>query len=147
MTPFRFRLQRVLEFRRMKFQLAESACRRAEARLGAIQAHRAALAAGKSETRNSVARLPSVAGNILEPLTSWLHWTETEAHRLMQAEQAVTQDLQKRHEALVEAHRSVRLLEKLYDLQHADWQRAYDREVEETAADAIHCRFIRSRLV
>ena len=35
MTTFRFRLQRVLDFRRMQFQLAESECQRAGAKLHA----------------------------------------------------------------------------------------------------------------
>ena len=83
MTPFRFRLQHVLGLRRTQFQIAEAQCRQAEARLRVIQAQHAALAAMKSETRNSVVRMPIVAGRILEPLTYWFHWTETEAQRLM----------------------------------------------------------------
>ena len=143
MTPFRFRLERVLAFRRMIFQLAESACHQAEGRLRTIQAQHAALAAMKSETRSSVARLPFVAGNVLEPLTSWFHWTETEAQRLTTREQALAQELRKSREALVEAHRKVRLLEKLHDHRHAEWQTAFDREVEEIAADTINSRYAR----
>jgi UDP-2,3-diacylglucosamine pyrophosphatase LpxH len=145
MTPFRFRLERVLGVRRTQFQVAESECRQAECRLRAIQAQQAALAARKSETRNSVVRLPIVAGRILEPLTYWFHWTETEAHRLIKLEQALTQELQKRRVALVEAHRKVRLLEKLHDNRQAEWQREFDREIEEIAADAINSRYVRNR--
>lgn len=147
MNPFHFPLQHVLSLRRAQFQMAESECRQAESRLRAIQAQHAALAAQKSETRNSVARLPIVAGRILEPLTYWFHWTETEAHRLLKLEQALTQEMQKRRAALVEAHRKVRLLEKLQENRHADWQREFDREIEEIAADAVNSRFVRNRVV
>ena len=143
MTPFRFRLQHVLGVRRTQFQIAEAECRQAEARLRTIQAQHAALAAMKSETRNSVVRLPIVAGRILEPLTYWFHWTETEAHRLMKLEQALKQELKKCREALVEAHRKVRLLEKLRDTCHAEWQAEFDREIEEIAADAVNSRYVR----
>jgi hypothetical protein len=144
MTPFRFRLQRALAVRRTEFQLAESECRQAEARLRAIQAQHAALAAAKSETRNSVARMPIVAGRILEPLTYWFQWTETESCRLMNLEKTLAQELQKRRQALVEAHRKVRLLEKLHDNRHAEWQADFDREIEEIAADSINSRYARS---
>jgi septin family protein len=143
MTPFRFRLQRVLAVRRTEFQLAESACRQAEARLRALQAQHAALAAAKSETRVSITRLPIVAGRILEPLTYWFHWTEAEAYRLTNLEKALAQELQKRREALMEAHRKVRLLEKLHDNRHAEWQAEFDREIEEIAADSINSRYAR----
>jgi hypothetical protein len=144
MTPFRFRLQHVLSLRRTQFQLAESECRQAEGRLRAIQAQHASLASQKSETRNSVVRLPIVAGRILEPLTYWFHWTETEARRLTKLEQGLTQELQKRRAALVEAHRKVRLLEKLHDNRQADWQTEFDREIEQIAADAFNSRYIRT---
>ena len=146
MTPYRFRLQRVLAFRQVQFQVAESEYHQAETRLHAIQAQYAALAAMKSETRNSVARLPIVAGRILEPLTYWFHWTETEAYRLMKLEQALKLEVQKRREALVVAQRNVRLLEKLHDNRHAEWQSAFDREIEEIAADSINSRYVRDRL-
>jgi flagellar export protein FliJ len=145
MTPFRFRLQRVLAVRRTQFQLAESECRQAEARLRTIQAQHAALAATKSETRNSVARLPIVAGGTLEPLTEWFRWTETEAQRLTKLENTLAQELQQRRQSLIEAHRKVRLLEKLHDNRHAEWQTAFDRETEEIAVDAINRRYVRER--
>jgi hypothetical protein len=144
MTPFRFRLQHVLGLRRTQFQIAEAQCRQAEARLRVIQAQHAALAAMKSETRNSVVRMPIVAGRILEPLTYWFHWTETEAQRLMKLEQALTLELKKCRAALLEAHRKVRLLEKLRDTCHVEWQSAFDREIEETAADAVNSRYVRT---
>ena len=83
----------------------------------------------------------------MEPLTYWFHWTEIEAHRLLKLEQALTQELQKRRATLVEAHRKVRLLEKLQENRHAEWQREFDREIEEIAADAVNSRFVRNRLV
>jgi hypothetical protein len=90
-----------------------------------------------------VVRLPIVAGRVLEPLTYWFHWTETEAHRLLKLEQSLSQELQKRREAMVEAHRKVRLLEKLQEHRHAEWQAEFDREIEEIAADAVNSRYAR----
>ena len=112
MTPFRFRLQRVLAFRGIEFQLAEAECRQAEARLRTVQAQQAALAARKAETRHSVTRLSTVSGGTLQPLSDWFHWTEAEAKRLKELEHTLSQELRRRRQALVEAHRKVRLLEE-----------------------------------
>jgi flagellar biosynthesis chaperone FliJ len=124
MTTFRFRLQRVLDFRRTQFQVAESECQRAAAKLHAIQAQQAALASRRSQTRTAFAQLPEV-------------WADKTTDHLVRLERAAAQELQKRRDALVEAQRKVRLLEKLHDHRKAQWQSDFDRETEELAADSF----------
>ncbi len=147
MTPFRFRLERVLAVRVTQFQLAESAYGEAESRLRDAQTRHAALKAAKNETRNSIARMSDVTGNMLEPLGDWFHWTEIEDGRFIKLEKTFADELAKRRQELVKAHGKVRLLEKLRDGRRADWQKAFDREIEEIAADAINSRWVRSRSV
>jgi len=84
-----------------------------------------------------------VAGRTLAPLSDWFHWTETEDQRYTKLEKALGQELERRRTALMEAHRKVRLLEKLHDNSHAEWQAEFDREIEEIAADAINSRYAR----
>lgn len=146
MTTFHFRLQRVLDFRRMQFQIAESECQRAGAKLCAIQAQQAALAAKKSETRKAFARLPEVAGQDLAALPGWYQWTVKTSEYLSRAERTAAEELQKRRGALVEAQRKVRLLEKLRDKREAGWQEEFDREIEELAADSTNSRYARGEL-
>jgi len=143
MTSFKFRLQRVLDFRRTQFQIAESECHRAGAKLHAIQAQQAALASRKAETRKAVARAPETTGQELAPLPGWYGWTVSTSRQLGQLERVAAQELQKRRNALVEAQRKVRLLEKLRDNRHAQWQVAFDREIEELAADSTNSRYCR----
>lgn len=145
MTSFHYRLERVLAFRRTQFQVADSECRQAEARLRTAQAQHAALAARKAETKSSVARQGVIAGRTLAPLTDWFRWTENEDIRYKKLESAFSQELQKRRQTLIEAHRRVQLLEKLRDSRQAEWQTRFDREVEEIAADAINSRYVRIR--
>jgi hypothetical protein len=144
MIRFQFRLQRVLDFRRTQFQIAEAACQRAGIQLHGIQAQQAALQSRKFETRKAIASLPEATGRELAPLPAWYRWTETERKRLTVLENAAAQDLQKRRQALVEAQRKVRLLEKLHDRRQAEWQCEFDHEIEELAADAFNSRFLRS---
>jgi flagellar export protein FliJ len=143
MTTFHFRLQRVLEFRNTQFQLAESECHRAAARLRSIQAQQAALAARKSETRKAFANLPEVVGRDLLPLPDWYQWTEKAADRLGRLEQTAMGELQKRRDALIASRRKVRLLEKLREKRQEEWQEKFDREIEELAADSTNSRYVR----
>jgi hypothetical protein len=140
---FKFRLQRVLDFRRAQFQIAEAACQRATAQLHAVQARNAALASRKSDTKRAFSHLSEVAGRELSPLTGWYEWTLTEQGRLMNLERAAAQELCKRRDALVEAQRKVRLLEKLEKDRRIEWQAAFDREIEELAADSTNSRYTR----
>ncbi len=143
MTTFRFRLQRVLDFRRMQFQVAEGECQRAAAELAAIDSRQAALRKGKSETHQEYTQFPQTTGQQLAPLTRWDHWTEIENDRLMKLEHAARQELKKRRDILLDAQQKMRLLEKLHGNRQAQWQSAFDREVEELAADSVCSRYAR----
>jgi flagellar export protein FliJ len=145
MTTFSFRLQRVLDFRRMQFQIAESECQRAAAKLHAIQAQQAALALRKAETRKAFSSLPEVSGQDLAPLPGWYRWTTLARDHLAKMEHDATKELQKRRDALVQAQQKVRLLEKLQERRKGEWQTAFDRELEELAADSTNSRFSRNR--
>ncbi|HZZ38892.1 MAG TPA: hypothetical protein VFE06_07165 [Acidobacteriaceae bacterium] len=137
-------MQRVLEFRQTQFQLAESEFQHAAAKVRSLQAQQAALIARKWETRRTIASLPQVKGGHLAPLPGWYQWTVRAADQLSALEREATADLQKRRQAMVEAHRQVRLLEKLRDKRRGEWQAAFDRELEELAADSTNSRFSRA---
>lgn len=144
MTAFRFRLQRVLDFRRMQLQLAEGAYQRASAKLHGIQAQQAALTARKLETRKAFSSLPEVHGQDLSPLPGWYGWTVRARDALGQMERAAAQDLEKRRAALVQAQQKVRVMEKLQERRQGEWQVAFDRELEELAADSTNSRYARN---
>lgn len=141
MTTFSFRLQRVLDFRRMLFQIAESECQHAGAKLHGIQAQRAALQARKSETRRVFSHLPEVEGRDLASLPGWYQRTVKVNDDLIRLEKAAALELQKRRDVLIKAQREVRLLEKLHDHRKAEWQSDFDREIEELAADSTNSRY------
>src|SRR5580698_1724167 len=137
MTTFHFRLQRVLDFRRTQFQIAESECQRAVAKLRTTQTQQAALESYKSQTRRAFAQLPEVAGQDLAPLPVWYQWAGKTRDHLVRLEKTAAQEVKKRREALVEAQRKVRLLEKLHDQRKAQWQADFDHELEELAAESF----------
>jgi flagellar export protein FliJ len=143
MTTFTFRLQRVLDFRRTQFQIAESECRRTAAKLHSIQAQQASLASQRLQTRKLFSGLAEVASRDLAPLPAWFKWTETAGRHLANLERATQQEFEKRRQALVEAQRKVRLLEKLRDDRKGQWQVEFDREIEQLAADSTNSRYSR----
>ncbi len=134
---------RVLDFRRMQFQLAEAEYQRATAGLVAIHSQQAALIKGKSETHQEYTEFPQITGQQLASLTRWEHWTETESDRLMKLERAAQQELKKRRDILLGAQQKMRLLEKLQRNRQAHWQSAFEREIEELAADSVSSRYAR----
>jgi flagellar export protein FliJ len=144
MSPFRFRLQRVLELRRTQFQIAEIDYSRALSKLHAAQASRATLAEKQLETRRSFSRMQQVQGQDLAPLGDWYRWADGEASRLTGVEQAAAQEVEKRRLSLVEAQRKTRLLEKLRDQRQKQWQSAFDKEIESLAADSTSSRYARA---
>ena len=143
MKPFRFRLQRVLDFRRTQFQLAENDYRRAQAAVLNIRERQATLSARNKETLNYFSQLPAAMGYDLEHLPDWYRWTTTEAERLTRLEAQAVTEVENRRRALIEAQRKIRLLEHLRDRRLGQWQSAFDKELEALAADSIASRYIR----
>jgi flagellar export protein FliJ len=143
MTTFKFRLERVLDYRRTQFQMAESQYRLAGAKLHEIRIRRAALANRKLETRKIFAQLTDVAGQDLASLPDWYRWTEITDGHLHKMEQAAAQELHNRRAALIDAQRKVKLLEKLRDHRRTQWQADFDRELEELASDSTNSRYAR----
>jgi flagellar export protein FliJ len=143
MTTFTFRLQRVLDFRRTQFQIAESECQRTAAKLHSIQAQQASLASQRFQTRKLFSGLAEVASRDLAPLPAWFKWTETAGRHLANLERVTQQELEKRRQMLVDAQRKVRLLEKLRDDRKGQWQVEFDREIEQLAADSTNSQYAR----
>jgi len=144
MKPFRFRLQRVLDFRRTQFQVAENDYRRAQAAVLNIQEQQTKLAAKKQETRKSFSRLPDAMGCDLLHLPDWYRWAATEAERLSRLEAQAVAEAEKRRQALIENQRRIRLLEHLRDQRRHEWQAAFDKELEALTADSIASRYNRA---
>ncbi len=145
MTTFHFRLQRVLDFRRTQFQFAESEYQRANAKLQALRAQQMAIASRKFETRKAFSSLKEVDGQDLAPLAGWYDWTVRANNYLEQMEKAAIKELQIRRDGLVQAQQKVRLMEKLLTKRQGDWQAAFDKELEELAADSTNSRYSRDR--
>jgi hypothetical protein len=143
-TAFRFRLQKVLEWRHTQLELAEAQYRQQAAALAGIDRARAGLAAEGIHTEAEVRSWNPVTDRDLAALAEFrLHIrardSELAAHRAECAKQ-----LEAMQAAMLEARRHFRLLERLKERGLEAWTAERDRELEQLASEAFLARWTAS---
>ncbi|MBZ5591186.1 MAG: hypothetical protein LAP39_03050 [Acidobacteriia bacterium] len=143
MRNFRFSLERILSWRRLELQAEE-------ARLAVLFAERSRLDAARTEIRaareSAASRLwaaGTVDGSELESLQGYRQRLEKkmvamDRRRAQSAEQIALEQVR-----VVDAHRRVRLLEKLRGRRLEEWRTAGQRELENFASEAFLARWHR----
>lgn len=143
MTPFRFRLARVLGWYQKQCELEES-------RLHACSAAVIEVAAEIARSQTARAALEKEMVESASPRAADLVAMEFYRQRAKRDELRLQEEFQKRQRAL-EAQRTVleaarlrvRLLEKLRERRQSEYTGAVDRELEELAADAFRAASFR----
>ncbi len=135
MKPFRFRLERVLEWRKTRLTLEEARLEQLKSRRRALEEALQELAERERACGKAVAGAPAIAGSQFRALESFRRWAKREEQllrdRISQAAAAVVA-----HEQVVmHARRDVRLLERLKENRHAAWIADGDREIEQVAGE------------
>jgi len=143
MTTFRFRLDRVLAWRRTQLELAEIEFRREAAALAELDFASAELEARGIRTEAEVRDWSPLAGRDLAALSGFRRYVERRAKEIAAQRVEQARKLAQREQAMLEARRRCRLLERLRERRLAEWQYASGREVEQTAAESYLARFAR----
>ncbi len=143
MTAFRFRLETVLAGRRTQAQLAEMEFRREAAALAALDQATAELEARGIQTEAEVRDWSPLEGSDLAALGAFRRSVERQTKDLAARRTAQTKKLAEREQAMVDARRRCRLLERLRERRLAEWQSESDRELEQAAADSYLARLAR----
>jgi len=143
MTAFRFRLERVLEWRRTQLELAEARFKQQAAALGALDRMRAETEASGIRAEIEVRRQSRVAGRDLEALGHFRLRVKSEETRIAGLRVAAAAEYAVRQKGMLEARRRVRLLERLRERRLAEWEEARDRELEELASESYLARWNR----
>ncbi len=135
MQRFRFRLARVLEYQRTRLGMEEHALERLTAERRELEAERERAAGARLHSARALARETDIGGLDLQCLDAYARRME----RRQQTIQGSIKDCERREElqraVLTEARRRVRLLEKLRDRRLADWNAAFNRELQELASE------------
>jgi flagellar export protein FliJ len=134
MKPFHFPLERVLEFRRLELELAETRFKKEAATLAELDRRHAELEAEGIRTEIQVREWKPVSGSDLAALGGFqlrirMHEQDMDARRA-----ACREELAKRQGAMLEARRRLRLLERLKERRLAEWKTACNHELEDQAS-------------
>jgi len=140
MTPFRFRLEKVLAWRQRELEHEDQKFKRELAALAELDRRHAELEATGVRAEIQVREWSPLAGADLAALGSFRLRVKQEEKALA----AARADREKRAEAqrlvMLEARRRCRLLERLRERRLAEWEKARDREIEELAVESCLAR-------
>ena len=143
MKRFEFTLHRVRDLRRQQLEVEE-------AKLQALAAERAALDRAGESLRNETAQIRqslmvtgSAEAQELAAADRYLRTLQTAAKRHAGKLVEWQGRVQKQRQAMVEARRRVRLLEKLEARQLGEWKAAADREEENLSSELYLARWKR----
>ena len=137
MRAFDFPLRRALEWRRTQSELEENALRQLAAKLEELALAAVRLDLVKNRAEAAVRQSATVEASDLWALAAYRQRLLTEMRQLQQQRQEGDLQLAAQRQKVMEAQRRFRLLEKLEQRRHAEWQRQADREMENLAAESF----------
>jgi len=136
MNGFRFRLAKVLEWRRTELSLAETRFRRQTAAVAALDQARAALDASAVHAEMLVRDASRIEGADLAALDAFRGHVARRRAALLASRAQAQRELNALQVAMLEARRRFRLLERLRDRRLAEWKEASDRELDQMASES-----------
>jgi len=145
MTSFRFRLEKVLDWRRQQMELEEAGFKRQTTAIAEMDGACAALEASGIRAELEVRAWSPLAGNDLAALAGFRLHTRRQEQEIARLRAEAQKKLEARQATLLEARRRCRLLERLRERRLAEWQTACDRELEELAAESYLAGLARRR--
>ena len=145
MTKFQFTLRRVLDFRRLRADVARATLDKLHVERQQLLARARSLVAMQTSEETAI-RQPgtNLTTTRLDGLDQLQSYVRVAQHRLAQAHAQLEQRIVQQQAQVVEADRQVGLLEKLESRKQKDWQALFEKELEELAADSFTARMHRS---
>jgi flagellar export protein FliJ len=135
MQPFRFRLEKVLAWRRTELEVEQYKTRQLAAQIESLEHERNQTLAERTAAEGRLLGAPSAAGAHLEAHAAYLAHLERRAAVLKQRRAQLEVQLAGQQKRLLDAQRRCRLLERLRGRRHEEWQAEAERELENFAAE------------
>lgn len=142
MNAFRFPLERVLDWRQSELELAEIKFQQLTAALAAVDKARAELETAGIRAEILVRDWSPVCGRDLAALGSFRLHVKKKNEELAAQRAACADRLAAGRNAMLEARRRFRLLERLKERRLEDWRVARDKELEELASESYLARWV-----
>ena len=143
MRNFRFSLERVLSWRGTELQAEEARLAALFAERIRLDAARAEIGAARERAGNQMLEAEAVDGIELESLEGYQRRMEKELIAVDRQRAQTGEEILKQRARVVDAHRRVRLLEKLRDRRLGEWRLAWQRETENLASESFLARWHR----
>jgi len=136
MTPFRFRLERVLAFRRTQVELEEARYKQQSAAVAELDRLRAELEVNGIRTEIQVHDWRPLAGSDLTALAEFRSHIQKEEQAIALRRIQAVRQLELLKKFMLEARRRCELLERLREKRLIEWKAACDRELDEIASES-----------
>jgi len=140
MSPFRFRLEKVLGWRQRELEREDHGFKRELAALAELDRRHAELEATGIRAEIQVREWSPLAGSDLAALGSFRVRVKQEEKALAAARADREKQAEAQRLVMLEARRRCRLLERLRERRLAEWEKARDREIEELASESCLAR-------
>jgi flagellar export protein FliJ len=143
MTTFRFRLEKVLQWRRKQMELEEAKYQQRMREAAELEAERSRMEAAGIGAETQVRAWSPVTGNDLAALANYRKYVAAQERQIAVRHAEARQRAEAQQKAMMEARRHCQLLERLKERRLAEWQAAADKELEEIAAESHLARLSR----
>lgn len=143
MTPFRFRLEKVLQLRRKQFELEEAKYQQRTREAAELEAERSRMEAAGIGAETQVRAWSPVTGSDLAALANYRKYVAAQEQQIAVRHAEARKRAEEQQKAMQEARRRCQLLERLKERRLAEWQAAANKELEELASDSHLARLSR----
>ena len=140
MKNFHFPLERVLAYRRLQRDIERGRLEQSLAHVRKVE-DLAAEIRREGEMTEADVRTSPMDGTQLRSLEGYRGYLKRSANEVEMHRRRAEHAAEQQRTQLVEAERSVRMLEKLESKARAEWQSALQREMEEFASEAFLARW------
>jgi flagellar export protein FliJ len=145
MTGFHFSLEKALDLRRLQLELEESKFQQQAAALLQLDRLREQMRASRANAELQVRAGGSALGLDLAALGAFRLHMQAQEKNLAQRRVEGEKKLEERRNAMLEARRRCRLLERLKERRKAEWDTAFNRELEAVAAESFLAQWNRGQ--
>lgn len=146
MPRFRFPLENVLSWRRAELLAEETRLAPVVAEAQRLDRLREEMAGAREHAQDQLLAAGAVDGSDLAALASYRIWLGKRQAAVERQSAQCRQQVAAQRGRVVEAHRRLRLLEKLKEHRLEEWRAAEERDIENFASEAFLARWPARRL-
>jgi flagellar export protein FliJ len=136
MTSFRFRLEKVLAWRRTQLELEEAKFQQRTREVQELERERARIEAAGIRAEVEVRGWSPLAGSDLAALANYRQYVAGQEKQMTLHREEAHQHAEAQQRAMIEARRRCQLLERLRERRLAEWRAEADKELEQLAAES-----------